>query len=91
MKRLLLVLFVLAIIVFAVGLYRGWFRLASESADNTSNITLTVDKDKIEQDKDKAIAAVQDFGEQARDKAGATTQKAQDETPAGVQPPPRQE
>ena len=50
--------FLLAV-VFALGLYMGWFRLASENAGGTSNITLTVDKDNIEQDKDKTLAALQ--------------------------------
>jgi len=91
MRRLILLILVIAAGVFAFGLYRGWFRVASQSADGNSNITLTVNKDKIQQDKDKAVATVQDLGHQTKDKAVATTQKAQDETAAGVQPPQDQE
>lgn len=47
------VLFVLLVIVIAVGFYRGWFSLSSRSRDAGSNkvdVNLTVDKDKIQDD-----------------------------------------
>lgn len=69
MKRLLLVVIVIAAVGFAIGLYMGWFRVASQNADGTSNITLTVDKDKIQQDKDKVVSTVQDLGNQSKDEA----------------------
>jgi predicted negative regulator of RcsB-dependent stress response len=88
MKGLFVVIVVILAVVLAVGLYMGWFEFSSKSTEGKSNITLTVDKDKIQQDKDQAMAAVQDLSQQARDdKVVATTQKAQDETAAGVQPP----
>ncbi len=81
MKRLILVLVVIVAAVFVFGLFMGWWRVASHSADGKSNITLTVDKDKIQQDKDKAAARLQDLGHQDKgdDKAVATTQKVEDE------------
>lgn len=80
MKRMMLVL-VIATAVFALGLYMGWFRLASESADGKSDITLTVDKDKIEQDKDKTLASVRDLGQRTNDKLAATTQPEASSSP----------
>lgn len=91
MKSLILVLVVLVAAAFALGLYKGWFHVASNSADGKSNITLTVDKDKIQQDTDKAVATVQDLGQKAKDKAVATTQKAQDGAALDVQPPQGQQ
>ena len=82
-KFLVLLVFILAGVA-ALGLYRGWFHVASDSAADKSNITVTVDKGKIEQDKDKAVEKVQDVGHQAKDKAAATTQKAKDQAAAGA-------
>ena len=82
MKRLIVVIGVMLAAFFVFGLYMGWFRVASNSADGKSNITLTVDKDKIEQDKDKAAARLQALGHQAKDKAVATTQRVEDENAA---------
>jgi hypothetical protein len=52
MKKLFAALFVLAILVIALGFYRGWFMLSSGDADegNKVNVNLTVDKDKIKED-----------------------------------------
>lgn len=52
MKKLFAVLFVLALLVIALGFYRGWFVLSSRDADegNKVNVNLAVDKDKMEED-----------------------------------------
>ncbi len=89
MKRFLVIV-VIVVGVFAIGLYMGWFFVDSTNADGTSNITLTVDKDKIERDKDRIVGAVQDLGQEARDKAAAAMHEDQGKT-AGVQPPQDQE
>jgi predicted negative regulator of RcsB-dependent stress response len=46
------VLFVLLVIVIAVGFYRGWFSFSSRShdAENKVDVNLTVDRDKIQED-----------------------------------------
>ena len=79
MKGFLFVLVLIVAGVAALGLYRGWFHLGSDSAADKVNVTLTVDKDKFKEDKDKAVEKVQDVGHQAKDKAAVTTQKAQNE------------
>ena len=74
-----LILIVLIIAgVAGLGFYRGWFHLASDSAADKPNVTLTVDKNKIEEDKTKAVDKMQDLGHQAKEKAAATTQKTKD-------------
>ena len=61
MARFFMVLVVLGSVVAGVGFYRGWFQLTSGSAANNSNVTLTVDKDKIHQDKNDAQKKLQDL------------------------------
>ena len=59
MKRIVFVLVLVVAIVAGVGFYLGWFSLTTQTtADGKSNITVTVDKDKIKEDKDKAAETV---------------------------------
>jgi hypothetical protein len=60
MMRLLGVLVVLLALVAGFGYYRGWFQ-AQEigTANGQTTITVTVDKNKIDQDKAKAQQEVQ--------------------------------
>jgi hypothetical protein len=58
--------FVVAIVlliglVVGVGFYRGWFHVSSASPAKESSVTVTVDKDKIQQDKNDAQKKVQDL------------------------------
>jgi hypothetical protein len=78
-----LVLFLLIVAGIAgLGYYRGWFNFSSDSNNNKPNITMSVDKDKIREDKDKTVEEVQSLGQRAKDKVTmttqVTTQKAQD-------------
>jgi len=75
------IVFILVLIVavfIGVGFYRGWFTVSSDSQGSTPNITVSVDKDKIREDKDKAVEKVHDLEQQAKAKVGATTRNAQD-------------
>ena len=58
MKRLFLLLVVMALGVGAFGLYRGWWNIQSGGNDGKSGLTVTVDKDKIHDDKEKAVDTV---------------------------------
>ena len=78
MRGFLILIVLIVAGVAGLGFYRGWFHVASDSAADKANVTLTVDKDKIEQDKNKAVDKVQDLGHQAKEKAAATTQKTKD-------------
>ena len=53
--RLFTILVLLVAVVVALGLYRGWFHVASDN----SAVTVTVDKDKIQQDKTEAQTKVE--------------------------------
>ncbi|MGH7172642.1 MAG: hypothetical protein ACRELG_20365 [Gemmataceae bacterium] len=84
MKAFLVVLVLLVAGVVGLGFYRGWFSFASDSADAKSNITLTVDKDKMQADEKKVVANVQDVGHHVKDKAAATAEKSMDGTVVSV-------
>jgi len=84
MKSLLIVLVLLVAGVLGLGFYLRWFHVASDSGDGKGNITLTVDTDKIQEDKVKAMEKVHDLGHQAKDKAAGPTEKGKDKP---AQPP----
>jgi hypothetical protein len=71
MRRLLLVLVLLVAGVVGLGFYRGWFHLSTGEADGKSNIPVTVDRDKIEQDKEKAKEKVHEVEQQVKEKVNA--------------------
>lgn len=91
MKRLLLVLVLVVAGVGGLGFYRGWFHLASDSADHKIQITATVDTDKIQEDKKTAVEKVQDLGHQVKDKAAGPTEKSKDKAGPSVPGPQNQE
>jgi hypothetical protein len=59
MTRFLGMLVLLAILIAGIGYWRGWFRAESQDANGHSSVTLTVDKDKLSQDKASAQQDVQ--------------------------------
>ncbi len=69
MRGLLVFLLLVAAGVVALGFYLDWFKL-SKTTDTTTNqthINLTVDKDRIKEDANRAKEKVQKLGEGARD------------------------
>jgi hypothetical protein len=64
MKRLLIVLVLVAACVVGLGFYLGWFHL-------------TVDKDKFQEDKEKALPKTQDSGHRVKDVAATPGGKGQ--------------
>src|SRR5688572_8604915 len=84
MKRLLIVLLLLAILVVGVGFYRGWFGFTSESADAKANVTFSVDRDKLEADGNSALKGAQDLGRQIKDKTAGPGEKNMDGTVVSV-------
>ena len=81
MKKRGAVLTVLAIVIVALGFYRGWFALsrpASDAGSNKVKVSLTVDPDKVKQDAEtvkektteltgQAKKEIHGLGEQAKD------------------------
>jgi len=78
MRGLLFVCVLLVTGVAGLGFYQGWFHLSTDSADDKSNVTFTVDQDKFKKDEEKAKEKVQDLGHQVKKKTTAPTEKAKD-------------
>ena len=79
MKNLLIVLVVLVVGIAGLGFYQGWFHLSTENADHKSNVTFTVDQDKIHADEAKAKEKVQGLGQQAKERTSDRTDKAEEQ------------
>jgi hypothetical protein len=62
MTRFLGVLVLLCILVAGIGYCRGWFHAESHDSNGQDTVKLSVDKDKLDQDKASAQAEVQDIG-----------------------------
>lgn len=60
--------------VALIGFSRGRFHVTSDRSDDTPGVTLTVDRDKVRDDKDKVVGAAQ----------GSTRSGAQDKGAAGT-------
>ena len=54
MYRFLGFLIALLLVVAVVGYYRGWFHADTHTTNGHDSITVTVDKDKLSQDKSSA-------------------------------------
>lgn len=76
MNRIIIVLVLLGVCAVGLGFYRGWFRVGSDSADGTSHVTLSVDTDKLQQDRKTAVADVQDAGRKIKDKVAGPNEKS---------------
>ncbi len=72
MKRFLVVLALIVVIVVGLSFYLGWWSFTSDSTDHKGHLTVTVDKDKIQEDKKKALEKVQDLEHQVKEKAAGT-------------------
>jgi hypothetical protein len=84
MPRIMIVLVLLVAGVVGLGFYRGWFSVTSDSADAKSNITLTMDQDKFQEDRKSATDSVQGLGQQGEVEAGAPGEKSMDGTLVSV-------
>jgi hypothetical protein len=73
MNRLFIVLVLLVVGIAGLGLYLGWFAVASDSVGGKSHVTLTVDKEKIKADENTALDKVKGLGNQP-----TTTEKSKD-------------
>jgi len=79
MKSIILMLVLVAAGVVGLGLYLGWFEFSSGSDDSKANVQFSVDKDKIREDKDKAVDAVKDMAQPDEDKPAEPAPKAPDQ------------
>jgi phosphatidate phosphatase APP1 len=67
MNRLLVVLVLLVAAVVGLGFYQGWFHLSTDSTDHKSNVTLSVDQDKIQEDEKTAKEKLQTLGRNGKE------------------------
>jgi hypothetical protein len=73
--RFLGFLLLLLILFAGVGLYRGWFHVGWNSSDDSSKVTVTLDKDHMRSDETTAGNEVKSLGHNANN--DATTVPAQ--------------
>ena len=75
MRTLLVVAVLLLVGIAGLAFYRGWIRVSTDNTDQKPSATITVDKDKIHADEEKAKEKVQGFGQEMKDKTGDLTEK----------------
>ena len=80
MKALIFIFVLLAVGTVGIGFYRGWFKVGSDSKEGRSNLTLSVDKNKIEKDEKTVAADIHKLGHKATDNASTTGENTMDGT-----------
>jgi gas vesicle protein len=90
MKRFLIGLVVVVACVAVVGLYRGWFQVTADSANEQRNVTFSADKNKIKEDEKKVVQEVKSLGNRVKDKSDAPAEKSKDQS-VQAKPPQDQE
>ncbi len=78
MIRMLLVLVLIVAVVAGLGFYMGWFHFSSSSDSRDAHVTVSVDKGRIQEDKDKAVDTGKDLGQQVKDEVATATRKARE-------------
>ena len=73
MKGLFAFAVVLLIAIVGFGFCRGWFHVSSENEDQKSNVTFSMDKEKINADEQTAKDKVQDLGHKVKEETGKRT------------------
>jgi cell division protein FtsX len=68
MSRLLTVLVLLVAGVIGLGFYLGWFSVSSTRTGDKVNVTVTMDQDKIQQDKEKAQKKVREVEQKVKER-----------------------
>jgi hypothetical protein len=75
MARIIATLVVLAALVAGVGFYRGWFTVTTDKDSSHTDVTVTVDKDKIKEDEQKAKDKAKELEQRTKEKVESATQK----------------
>jgi hypothetical protein len=76
MKTLFGVVVLLLVGIAVVGFCRGWFQVSTDTANQRSSATITVDKDRIRADEQKAKDEMQGLRQAAKEKIGEGAEKA---------------
>ena len=80
-RGLMFVVVLLLVGIAGLGFYRGWFHLSTNGTDEKPGATVTMDKDKIHEDEQKAKDKVQGFEQEAKKKIGDLSGKAKEPQP----------
>jgi len=80
MRRFLFVLALIAVAVVGLGFYQGWFNIGSDNTDGKTKVTLSVDGNKFQEDRKKAVEDVGNVGRQIKDKVAGPSEKIMDGT-----------
>jgi hypothetical protein len=91
MRRFLIGIVVVVACVAGVGLYRGWFQVTSDSANDQRNVTFSADQNKIKEDENKVVQKVKSLEDRVKDKSATPAEKSKDQTVQAVKPPQDQE
>ena len=54
MRKLLGTLVIFALLISALGFYRGWFSVSKDDQPGETNVQIKIDKDRIKQDTEEA-------------------------------------
>ncbi len=73
MKNLCTLVVLLVIGIGVLGYYRDWFQLSSDSTDKDATFHLTVDKERLKEDKETAKQQLQEAGKVLKEKAKEVT------------------
>lgn len=91
MNRLLFVLVLVVASGVGLGFYRGWFGVTTDSDNGESHITFSVDKDKVQEDEEKALKNLHDLGQKVKDKASTPADNGKSQSNPAAQPSRNQE
>lgn len=78
------VLFLLLVLIGGIGFYQGWFSMSSNQGDSESrnvDVNLTVDRDKMEADKNAVKNKVQELAGEAKDEVNELVRPATEPSP----------
>jgi hypothetical protein len=79
MKRFFGGLLILAVLVICLGFYLGWFSLSTDQDSHQSKVTVTVDRDKIREDEERAKDKMQELRKKVTDKTAKPADKSDSE------------
>jgi hypothetical protein len=83
MRKLLGTLTMVILIIAGVGLYRGWFGVATDDQPGQTNVEITVDKEKIRHDAEAASAKARELADKSMSpEAGTAESESTDEAAA---------
>jgi cell division protein FtsX len=75
MGRFLGVCGVILVCVICLGFYMEWFKVSTTSGEQKSNVEITIDKQKLKEDEEKAKQKSNEIKEEIKEKVRQKTEK----------------